>query len=120
MWEVIQRAQFTDQAPAPLQRDKYVAHDLEQIDAELHGLFKLRLVLCKRQRDETLTLSVELRAFSQRMDAVDLTRERDYYEVVREKARVLGKAVPVRPKALDPGGVYPLSAPDSPIASHPW
>jgi hypothetical protein len=62
-------------------------------------------MLCARHLDETLTLSLELRAFSERMDAVDLERDRDYYEVVREEARVLGKAVPARPKALDPGGV---------------
>jgi hypothetical protein len=105
VWEVIQRTQFTDQAPAPLQREKHVAHDLEQIDAELYGLFKLRSVLCERQLDETLTLSLELRAFSEQMDAVDLERERDYYDAVREKARVLGKAVPIRSKALDPGGL---------------
>jgi len=105
VWEVIQRAQFTDQAPAPLQRDKQVAHDLEQIDAELYGLFKLRSVLCERQLDETLTLSLELCAFSERMDAVDLERERDYYEAVREKARMLGKAVPIRREAFDLGGV---------------
>jgi hypothetical protein len=95
VWEVIQRAQFSDQVPQVLQRGKRVAHDLEQIDAELYGLFKLRSVLCERQMDETLTLSIELRAFAERMDAVDLERERDYYEVVREKARMLGRALPI-------------------------
>jgi hypothetical protein len=94
VWEVIQRAQFSDAAPLPIQRGKRVAHDLEQIDAELYGLFKLRSVLCDRQMDETMTLSLELRAFAERMDAVDQQRERDYYEAVREKARMLGRAVP--------------------------
>src|SRR5262249_15303224 len=65
-WEVIQRARFNDVAPLPLQRGKRVAHDLEQIDAELYGLFKLRSVLCERQMDATLTLSLELRAFAER------------------------------------------------------
>jgi hypothetical protein len=95
VWEVVQRVQFGDQAPVPLQRDKHVTHDIEQIDAELYGLFKLRSVLCERQLDETLTLSLELRAFAERMDAVDLGRERDYYDQVREKARMLGRAVPI-------------------------
>jgi hypothetical protein len=94
VWELIQQAQFSDTVPLPLKRDKRVAHDLEQIDAELYGLFKLRSVLCERQMDETLTLSLELRAFAERMDAVDLDRERDYYEAVREKARMLGRSVP--------------------------
>ena len=67
---------------------------LEQIDAELHGLFKLRSVLCDRQMDETVTLSMELRALAERIDAVDLERERDFYEAVREKARMLGQVVP--------------------------
>jgi hypothetical protein len=94
-WMVIQRATFTDQDPQPLQRGKRVAHDLDQIDAELYGLFKLRSVLCGRQLDETLTLSLELRAFAERMDAVDLERERDYYNAVREKTCMLGRAVPI-------------------------
>jgi hypothetical protein len=93
-WMIIQRATFTGQDPQPLHRGKHVAHDLEQIDAELYGLFKLRSVLCGRQLDETLTLSLELRAFAERMDAVDLERKRDYFEEVREKARMLGRAVP--------------------------
>jgi hypothetical protein len=96
VWEVIQCAKFTEATPLPLQRGKRVAHDLDQIDAELYGLFKLRSVLCERQMDETLTLSLELRAFAERMDVMDLERERDYYEVVREKARMLGMAVPIR------------------------
>jgi hypothetical protein len=89
-WEVVQRTQFSDAAPLPLQRGHQTAHDLEQIDAELYGLFRLRSMLCGRHLDETLTLSLELCAFAERMDAVDLERERDYYEVVREKARMLG------------------------------
>lgn len=97
---VIQCARFSDSPPLPLQRGKYVAHDLEQIDAELYGLFKLRSVLCGRQLDETLTLSLELRAFAERMDAVDLERKRDYYEVVREKARMLGREVPMQAQGL--------------------
>jgi hypothetical protein len=103
VWEVIQRAQFSDQIPKPLRRGKDVAHDLEQIDAELYGLFKLRSVLRGRQMDETLTLSLELRAFAEQMDAVDLDRERDYCEGVREKARMLGRAVPISSKALGVG-----------------
>jgi hypothetical protein len=94
VWEVIQRARFSDHVPQTFQRGKHVAHDLAQIDAELYGLLKLRSVLCDRQLDETLTLSLELRAFAERMDAVDLERQRDYYESVREKARMLGRAVP--------------------------
>jgi hypothetical protein len=100
VWEVIQRARFADTMPLPLRREKRVAHDLEQIDAELYGLFKLRSVLCERQMDETLTLSLELRAFAERMDAVDLERERGYYDSVREKARGLGRIVPVQLRIL--------------------
>ena len=100
VWEVIQRAQLSDRPPLPLRRGQRVAHDLEQIDAELYGLFKLRSVLCGRQKDETLTLSLELRAFAEQMDAVDLGRERDYYEEVREKARMLGHAVPPSKTAI--------------------
>jgi hypothetical protein len=62
-------------------------------------------VLSERQLDETLTLSLELRAFSEQMDAVDLERGRDYYETVREKARMLGRAMPIHPRAFDSGHV---------------
>jgi hypothetical protein len=98
VWEVIQRAQFIDTPPP--RREKWVAHDLEQVDAELYGLFKLRSVLCERQIDETLTLSLELRAFAERMDAVDRVRERDNHESVRENARVLRRTVPMRGAAV--------------------
>ena len=77
-----------------------MAYDLTQVDAELYCLFKLRSVLCERPVDETLTQSLELRAFAERMDAVNLERERDYYESVREKARVLGRTVPMRGAAM--------------------
>jgi hypothetical protein len=79
----------------PLQRGRPVGHDLEQIDAELYGLFKLRSVLCERHLDTTLTLSLELRAFAERMDAVDRNLARDFYASVREKARMLGRSVPL-------------------------
>jgi len=46
--------------------------------------------------DETLTLSIERRAFAERMDAVDLERGRHYYEAVREKPRMMGKSVPAQ------------------------
>jgi len=94
IWKLIQQAMFSDRPPLALQRGKRVAHDLEQIDAELYGLFKLRSMLHERQMDETLTLSLELRAFAERMDTVDSERQRDYYEGVREKAPMLGRAVP--------------------------
>jgi len=97
VWEVIQRAQFSEHTPQPLHRSRRVAHDIDQIDAELYWLFKLRCVLCDRQLDETLTLSLELRAYAERMDAMDLERSRDYDEAAREKARMLGRAAPIRP-----------------------
>ncbi len=40
-------------------------------------------------------MSLELRAFAERMDAVDLERKRDYYDEVREEARMLGNLVPL-------------------------
>jgi hypothetical protein len=32
------------------------------------------------------------------MDAIDLERKRDYYEVAREKGRMVGQQVPLRVK----------------------
>jgi hypothetical protein len=78
VWEIVRRAPFSDRAPLPLQRGKSVTHDLEQIDAELSGLFKLCSALCERHMDATLTLSLELRAFAERMDAAALERGCDY------------------------------------------
>jgi len=105
VWAVIQRTHFGNLAPQPLQRGKRVAHDLAQIDAELYGLFKLRSVLRGRQLDETLTLSLELRAFAEQMDAIDLEQGREYYQAVREKARMLGRPVPILRMELDLGNV---------------
>jgi hypothetical protein len=71
-------------------------HDLNQVDAELYGLLKLRAVLRGEYLDASATLSQELRAFAERMDEVDVERCRDFTEEVREKARLLGRAVPRR------------------------
>jgi hypothetical protein len=101
VWTVVQRATFgCDGTPVPLQRGRRVEHDLEQIDAELYGLFKLRSVICGRQDEEALTLSLELRAFVVRTEEADVERGRDYYEEVREKARMLGRPVPPRAAGL--------------------
>jgi hypothetical protein len=66
------------------------------VDAELYGLLKLRAALRSEYLDTTATLSQELHAFAVRMDAVDAERGCDFAEEVREKARVLGKPVPLR------------------------
>jgi hypothetical protein len=96
-WETVQRARFEpDAAPAALTRLPRVRHDLAQVDAELYGLLKLRAVLRGEYLDTTATLSQELRAFAGEMDEVDAKRGRDFAEEVREKARVLGKPVPLR------------------------
>src|SRR5215470_3914815 len=81
--------------PVPLKRSSHVVHDPDQIDAEIYRLLKLRSVIWGRQMDETLTLSLELRAFAQRMEDWDELRGRDYFQEVREKARILGRAVPL-------------------------
>jgi hypothetical protein len=96
IWETIQRAAFTASQPHPLQREPRVVHDLAQIDAELYGLLKLRAVLRGEYLETTATLSQELHAFAGRMDEVDAERGRDFAEEVREKARRLGRPVPIR------------------------
>jgi hypothetical protein len=73
-----------------------VVHDLAQVDAELYGLLKLRAVLRGEHLETTTTLSQELHAFAGRMDEVDAERGRDFAEEVREKARRLGRPVPMR------------------------
>ncbi len=104
-WTVVQRAAFgCEGAPVPLQRGRRVEHDLEQIDAELYGLFKLRSVLCERQQEEGITLSLELRAFARAMEEIDERRGREYDEEVREKARMLGRPVPLHTTGPLPRG----------------
>jgi hypothetical protein len=73
-----------------------VRHDLAQVDAELYGLLKLRAVVRGEYLDTTATLSQELCALADEMDEVDATRGRDFAEEVREKARSMGKPVPIR------------------------
>jgi hypothetical protein len=95
-WETIQRAVCAASQQQPLRRDPRAAHDLTQVDAELYGLLKLRAVLRGEYLDATTTLSQELHAFAERMDNVDAERGRDFAEDVREKARMLGRAVPLQ------------------------
>lgn len=108
-WETIQRAPAiaTMQllGARPLVRAPATAHDLERVDAELYGLFKLRTALRGEYLETAATLSLELRDFAGCMDEVDAERGRDYAEEVREKARQMGKPVPIRdrknPKRMD-------------------
>ena len=96
IWRVVQRAEFGDALPVPLQRIPAVRHDLNQVDAELYGLIKLRAALRGEYLDETATLGLEVRDFVQRMEEVDTEKGRDFAEEVREKARRMGKVVPMR------------------------
>jgi hypothetical protein len=96
-WETIQRARFLPAvAPSALTRLPRIRHDLVQVDAELYGLLKLRTVLRGEYLDTTATLSQELHAFADEMDEVDAKRGRDFAEEVREKARMMGKPVPMQ------------------------
>ena len=103
VWRVIQRAQFGDRLPATLMRLPRATHDLEQVDAELYGLLKLRGAIRGEYLDTTTTLSLELQAFAERMEEVDEQKGRDFAEEVREKARKLGRAVPPRMSGPLPG-----------------
>jgi hypothetical protein len=95
-WETIQRARFNAASQSGLKRMPKVVHDLEQVDAELYGLLILRTVLRGEYLEITATLSQELHAFADRMEEVDAEKGRDFAEEVREKARMLGRAVPLR------------------------
>jgi len=106
-WETVQRAHFQpDASPAALTRLPRVRHDLAQVDAELYGLLKLRAVLRGEYLDTTATLSQELRAFAGKIDEEDARRGRDFAEEVREKARMLGKPVPLRQTCTLPQQVH--------------
>jgi hypothetical protein len=61
-------------------------------------------VLRAQQHLPQLTLSTEQRDFALRMEEVDSERARDYYDEVREKARMLGRAVPMQAEALPASG----------------
>lgn len=96
VWHLVQRAGFGEVPPASLVRIPAVRHDLNQVDAELYGLFKLRAALRGEFLEETATLSLELRDFAQCMEEVDGVKGRDFADEVREKARRMGKPVPIR------------------------
>ncbi len=100
LWELVQRVQFTPTPAKALKRVPLVRHDLRQVDAELYGLLKLRAALRGEYLDTTATLSLELRAFAQAAEDLDATRGRDFAEEVREKARKLGRPVPMRARSL--------------------
>ena len=99
VWELVQRTRFGNDGPHALKRVPTVRHDVEQVDAELYGLLKLRAALRGEYLETTTTLSQEVGAFVVHMDEVDAERGRDFAEEVREKARMLGKPVPLRDSA---------------------
>jgi hypothetical protein len=82
--------------PAALTRLPRVRHGLAEVDAEHYGLLKLRAVLRGEHLETTATLSQELHAFADAMGEEDVKLGRDFAEQVREKARMLGKLVPMR------------------------
>jgi hypothetical protein len=101
IWDTIQCAHFQpDTSPAALTRLPRVRHDLAQADTELYGLLKLRAVLRGEYLETTTTLSQELCASADEMDEVDAKRGRDFAEEVRERARSMGKPVPVRQDSI--------------------
>lgn len=103
VWHIIQRADFGMYTPPQaLSRSKLIVHDAVAIDAEIYGLLRLRSVLHGRHEETTLTLSQELRAFANEMEDWDEVKNRDYTEEVREKARSLGRGVPLMPSGLLP------------------
>lgn len=106
-WLVIQRASFAQALPVvPLSRKQVTVHDPRAIDAEIYGLLKLRSVIHRRQMDQTLSLSMELRAFVQDIeDWIEQTGREDYWREVREKARGLGQPVPILPAGVLPFGI---------------
>jgi hypothetical protein len=99
-WQVVQQARFGEAVPAPLQRVPVVRHDLNQVDAELYGLFKLRAALRGEYLEETATLGLEVRDFVRRMNEVDAEKVREFADEVREKARCMGKPVPPRSDSI--------------------
>lgn len=95
-WEVIQRAQFNPDPPTALKRLPQKRHDLNQVDAELYGLLKLRAALREEYLSAEAELADELGDFLIRMVELDVEKGRNFAEEVREKARMLGKSIPMR------------------------
>ena len=102
LWHLVQRAPFSTLPPVMLKRQKQHHHDLYAIDAEIYGFFKLRAAHRGEYLGHTVTLSQELHAFHDRMEEIDMDKGRDFAEEVREKARLLGKPVPMRPLSTLP------------------
>jgi hypothetical protein len=106
VWHVIQRAHFSDTAPVPLVMQQERKPNLLQLDAEVYGLLKLRSVLRGAQLDDTLTIQQEMAAFYVRLQERDKELDDDkvqrFPNEVREKARMMGKAVPLLRSALPP------------------
>src|SRR5262249_2691610 len=95
LWQVVQRATFTDNPIVPLSRHKHAKPDLNHLDAEIYGMLKLRTVLRGEHLDDQVTWRNELSHLSARFHEIDKERERDYAQEVREKARSMGRAVPL-------------------------
>jgi hypothetical protein len=95
-WLLLQRIPFGIEPPNPLQRTKHLAPDLAHIDAEILGLFKTRAVLRAVYLHGDAELSRELEAFDDRMAEQAADKGTDFAEDVRERARMMGKPLPLR------------------------
>nr|MBA3822786.1 hypothetical protein [Ktedonobacterales bacterium] len=77
-------------------------HNPEAIDAEIYGLLKLRSVIHGHHQKPGIDLLHEALDFLEAMADVDERKGRDYEEEVREKARSLGRGVPLLSSVLTP------------------
>ena len=104
VWLIVQRVPFAS-LPVALKRVKHVVPDLDHIDAELYGLLKTRAVLRGVYLLGDAELPRELEAFDDRMADWMAERGNDFNEEVRERARMMGKPLPLRPAGVLPPSV---------------
>ena len=105
IWLIIQRVPFSAAAPIPLKRIKQIVPDLDHIDAELYGLLKTRAVLRGAYLTGDAELPRELEAFDDRMAEWMAERGNNFSDEVRERARMMGKPLPLRPAGLLPPSI---------------
>ena len=97
LWPVVQQVAFRPDPPLPLQVIKEVAPDIEQIDAELFGLLVTRAMLRQAYTAPQLQVLDELAHYADGVDAWAEARGKNFAELVRERARMAGKPLPIQP-----------------------
>jgi hypothetical protein len=95
IWDLVQRVPFHQRLPKPLKRTKRIDPALEQLYAETYGMLKTIAVLRGSYLTGPAELPRELEALEDWAEGWQEQRGEAFHDGVRERARMLGKPLPL-------------------------